>query len=481
MAPYITPFVKRNFLIPVSVFLFAGIIYSLNRIGPLFAGSIEHLEFIAISLIILMSLVIMMFWSLLGVLGGLVSFLVAMIFLYRSLTDMDPYYYSVLILVFFLSSFVGYFLYRKIHLSDQSYTVTMEKIGEDNNLITNHMKNRTAEVSAMGQKIDSLLKLKNIADKLSVALNEDEILRIVAEETYDIFGKEERVLLFMVDEEMKELNLSHVLKSDSRKSFANKRGDIFDKWVLKNMKSLLVRDVRKDFRFSVEDAGFTDDAVSLIIKPLVIESKVLGVIRIDSTLEEHFAQHELRILDIIGELAAVALENARLFAQTEELAIKDSLTGLYVHRFFMDRLDEEVKRALRSDTSFALLMIDIDNFKQFNDEYGHISGDAILHNISKILTKKASAGDTIARYGGEEFTFLALGKTRKEAVRLAESIRKEVENTPLVIRRKKCSVTVSVGVALFPEDAKLRDDIILVSDKALYKAKREGKNKVCSK
>ena len=481
MAPFITPFVKRNFLIPVSVFLFAGIIYSLNRIGPLFAGSVEHLEFIAISLIILMSLVIMMFWSLLGVLGGLVSFLVAMIFLYRSLTDMNPYYYSVLILVFFLSSFVGYFLHCKIHVSDQSYTVTMEKIGEDNNLITNHTKNRELEVSAMGQKIDSLLKLKNIADKLSVALNEDDILKIVTEETYDIFGKEERVLLFMIDEEMNEVSLSHVLKDSSRKAFANKRGDIFVKWVLKNMKSLLIKDVKKDFRFSVEDEGSTDDAVSLIIKPLIIESKILGVLRVDSTHDSHFAQHELRVLDIIGELAAVALENARLYAQTEELAIKDSLTGLYVHRFFMARLEEEVKRALMSDASFALLMLDIDDFKQFNDKHGHIAGDAILHNIGKILTKKASAGDIIARYGGEEFTFLALGKTRKQAIKLAEELRKEIENTPVVIRRRKCSVTVSVGVAVFPEDAKLKDDIILASDKALYKAKEEGKNKVCSK
>ena len=120
-----------------------------------------------------------------------------MIFLYKILTDLNPYYYSILIMVFFLSSFIGYHIYRKIHLANQSYTVTKEKIREDNNLITNHMKNRQAEVAAMGKKIDSLLKLKNIADKLSLALSDQEIMEIVAKETFEIFGEDsvEAILL----------------------------------------------------------------------------------------------------------------------------------------------------------------------------------------------------------------------------------------------------------------------------------------------
>ncbi|HPN72782.1 MAG TPA: GGDEF domain-containing protein, partial [Candidatus Omnitrophota bacterium] len=194
-----------------------------------------------------------------------------------------------------------------------------------------------------------------------------------------------------------------------------------------------------------------------------------------------FTAHELRMLDIIGDLAAVAMENARLYRKTEDLAIRDSLTGLYVHRYFMERLDEEVKRALRSGSSFALLMLDIDNFKTFNDEYGHMTGDVILHNIGSILKSKASAGDTVARYGGEEFAFLALNADRESAVKIAEEIRARVQETPVTVRRKKCSVTVSIGVSVFPEDARLKDDIIMEADRALYRAKNKGKNRVCSK
>lgn len=475
-----TPFTKRNLLRIGSAVLFVGLLYALRAFGPALKGRIQHLEIISISLMVMVSLVVMLFWSTMGVVGGLVSFLVAMIFLYGPLTDLNPYYYSVLIMAFFLSSFTGYYFHRKINLSNQDYTVTTEKIEEDTNLITNHLKTRSAEITAMSEKVNALLKLKNITDKLSLSLSDDQIVRTVTEETYNIFGGDNRVLLFMLERSHNELNLACTSKRASRKPFVNKRGGIFDRWALKNMKNLLVKDLRKDFRFSVGDDEFQDDATSLIIKPLVISGDVLGVLRVDSPEEAVFEQHELRILDIIGELAAVALENARLYRRTEELATKDSLTGLYVHRHFMERLEEEVKRALHSGGTFSLLMMDIDNFKDFNDRYGHISGDAILKNIGNILRSKVSAGDVIARYGGEEFAFLALNCDKKKAVRLAEEIRKEVQERPVILRRKKCFVTLSVGVAYFPEDARLRKDIIWEADKRLYQAKSKGKNRVCS-
>ena len=476
-----TPFTKRNLLIPVSVILFAGLLCILNRLVPSLGSQVQHLDLIAISLMIMVSLVIMLFWSSLGVFGGLASFLIAMIFLYRSLTDLNTYYYSVLIMAFFFSSFIGYHAYRKINVSSQKYTVKMERIREDTNLIRNHRRNREAEVLAMAKKIEDLLKLKNIADKLSLSLSNEEIIKIVSEGTFDIYGGDNRILLFTVDEAHNELNLSCTSKAKERGAYIMKKGGIFDRWALKNMKSLLVKDVKKDFRFSVSGEEAKDDSTSLIIKPLMIESTVLGILRVDSPRESVFIQHELRILDIIGELAAVALQNARLYRRTEELAIRDSLTGLYVHRYFMERLEEEVKRALRSDSSFAFLMLDIDDFKGFNDKHGHIAGDAILKNIGRILKSKASAGDIVARYGGEEFAFLALNCGRKKGIKLAGDIRKEIQASPVVLRRQKCSVTVSAGVAIFPEDARLREDIIWEADRYLYKAKAKGKNAICSK
>ncbi|MFH1879097.1 MAG: sensor domain-containing diguanylate cyclase [Candidatus Omnitrophota bacterium] len=465
----------------MAAVLFIGLLYFLVNGVPALKSSVEHLGFIVISLLIAMSLVIMLFWASLGVLGGMGSFLIAMIFLYKPLTDLNPYYYSVLILAFFLNSFAGYYISRKISVSNQDYTVTMEKIHEDTNLISNHHRNREAEVEAMGKKVDSLLYIKDIADSLSISLSEDEVVRIVGDKTLELFGEGKRVLLYMLDEPHKELNLAFSAKDRNRQAVSMKKGGIFDRWVLKNVKSLLVKDVRKDYRFSVDDEESKEDFISLISKPLIIEGNVLGILRVDSTRESAFGQHELRLLDIIGQLTAVAIENARLYKQTEELAIKDGLTGLYVRRHFMERLEEEVKRALRSDRSFALLMIDIDNFKSFNDEHGHISGDEALRNIGKIMVNKMSAGDMVGRYGGEEFVFLALNHDRKTAVKFADEIRKEIMNTPIILRREKRFVTVSIGVAVFPQDARLREDIIWEADRCLYEAKSKGKNIVCAK
>jgi len=432
-------------------------------------------------MMMLMSVSIMLFWTVLGVLAGLVSFLVSMIFLYKPLTGLNSYYYSVLIGAFFVNSFIGYYFSKKINVARQDYTVTTEKVAEDINLIKNHLNNRQAEVSAMGEKIVNLLRLKNISDSLSISLSEEEIIEIVSDETFRIFGGDTRILLFVSGKESQEVNLVATRKNDTRKSFAIKKGGIFDRWTVKNMKSLLVRDVRKDFRFSVDPLEGEDDAISLMIKPLVIENRVLGVLRVDSIREAAFEQYELRILDIIGELTAVAFENARLYRKTEDLAIRDSLTRLYVHRYFMERMEEEVKRALHSNSTFALIMMDIDNFKEFNDKHGHIPGDAVLRKVGNVLLGKVSAGDIVCRYGGEEFSFLLLNGNREEGLKLAEEIRTKIESTPIVLRREKCNITISAGVAVFPEDGRLREDLIWEADKYLYEAKEKSKNRVCTK
>ncbi|MBD3426372.1 MAG: diguanylate cyclase [Candidatus Omnitrophica bacterium] len=479
-----TPFTKRNLLVPVSVILFTGLLYLLIEVVPALRGYIQHLEFIVLGIMIMMSLVIMFFWVSTGVLGGLSSFLIAMIFLYKPLTALNPYYYSVLILAFFINSFTGYYISRKINVSNQGYTVTMEKVQEDINLITNHMNSRRAEVAAMAEKVNSLLGLKNIADNLSSSLSEDEIVKLTVKKTLEMFGGEKgekRVLLYMVDEAHNELNLAYALKGRKRAPTSMKKGGIFDRWVMKNVKSLLVRDIGKDFRFSVENEEAEEDFISLISKPLIIEGNVMGLLRVDSPEQSAFGQHELRILDIIGELGAVAMENARLYRQTEELAIRDSLTGLFVRRYFMERMQGELKRTLLGNRQLALLMIDIDDFKDFNDQHGHIAGDAVLKNIGRILLSKASPGDIVGRYGGEEFVFLSLNSGREEAEQLAEDLRREIEKKPIVLRREKQFVTVSIGVAMFPEDAKLKDDIIWEADKRLYGAKAKGKNQVCSR
>jgi len=475
------PFVKRNLLIPAAFILFAGVLYGLIFLVPALKNSIQHLELIIISLLIMLSVAVMLFWVTMGAFGGLASFLLAMILIYRPLIALNPYYYNVLILAFILNSFYGNHFFRAMNKENQDHAVAMEKVREDTNLIQNHFEARTAEISAMENKVDSLLKLKSIADDLSLSFSTEEVVKVTSEKTFDKFQGDIRVSFFLVDEKTKELSIYNTVKTDKRKPVVMKKGGIFERWVIKNVQGLLIKDATKDYRFSMSGDETADDFISLISKPLVSEGNVIGVLRVDSPLEEAFTQHELRVLDIIGELAAVALKNAKLYKTTEELAIRDGLTGLYVHRYFMEYFEEEVKRGLHSGGTFAVIMLDIDDFKKFNDMYGHIAGDLMLKKVSRILESKASAGDIVCRYGGEEFAFISLNKTKKQAMRLAEEIKEEIEKSPISIRREMRGITVSVGISMFPEDAKLREDLLWEADRCLYKAKAEGKNRVCSK
>jgi diguanylate cyclase (GGDEF)-like protein len=218
----------------------------------------------------------------------------------------------------------------------------------------------------------------------------------------------------------------------------------------------------------------------LIEVPLVSENKVMGVLRMDSQKEFAYTQDDLRLLDIIANLGAVAIQNSVLYSRTQELAIRDSLTGLKVRRFFMESFHREVKRAARKREQLSFLMLDIDHFKDYNDKYGHASGDLILKFIAKTISDLLEEPDVASRYGGEELAVLLWRKSKKEAHAKADKIRQLIKGRPLTLRNYEANVTVSIGVSTYPEDAATEDELIRIADMRLYKAKAEGRDRVCS-
>jgi diguanylate cyclase (GGDEF)-like protein len=164
----------------------------------------------------------------------------------------------------------------------------------------------------------------------------------------------------------------------------------------------------------------------------------------------------------------------------EHLSINDRLTTLYNYSYFVDRLQEEVKRADRYHTSLSLIMIDIDHFKEFNDTFGHFKGNLLLSKLAKSIKQQVREIDTVARYGGEEFAAL-LPNAGDEAIRVAERIRKAVEEMEFEgdALQPKAKKTISVGVAIYPNDADDDTGFIVKADEALYWAKASGRNKVC--
>jgi len=268
-------------------------------------------------------------------------------------------------------------------------------------------------------------------------------------------------------------------KQDQSAEVKHPNGDLFDLWVVKNRRSLFINDTHQDFRFDVKEVAQRASLRSLIIAPLLHEGRVMGTLRINSKKVETFSNDDLRLLDTISVLTSSGLSNAMLYERTEELAIRDSLTDLYVRRYFFERLKEEHRRTLIGKRPLTVLMCDLDHFKACNNRYGHGAGDLMLVHFAKILRASFQHG-IVARYGGEEFCVLLPETQKKDGMAAAEKLRQNVERDPFTIRREKLGMTVSVGVANCPDDTLEHETLVQMADQALYQAKRAGRNQVCS-
>jgi diguanylate cyclase (GGDEF)-like protein len=161
------------------------------------------------------------------------------------------------------------------------------------------------------------------------------------------------------------------------------------------------------------------------------------------------------------------------------MSITDSLTEVSTRRHFLERFFEEVRRSMRHKANLSLLMLDLDHFKEKNDKFGHLVGDVILKEVAKVLKSSLREIDIIARYGGEEFTIVLTGTGREGAFQVAGRIRQDIEGVIFRAYDEVVSTTVSIGVAVFPDDGVDVDSLLEASDRALYKAKETGRNKVC--
>ena len=222
-------------------------------------------------------------------------------------------------------------------------------------------------------------------------------------------------------------------------------------------------------------------STSFMSVPLVLRGDVIGVISVADPDEERFSRIALRNLRALAYIASLAvdranaLEEARAYAR---VAAVDPLTGLFNRRYFLSRLHEEVERARRQSSALAVLMIDIDNFKQLNDQLGHGVGDAVLRGAGDVLRRSVRSFDVCARFGGDEFAILMPGSGSQSARQIAERIRGGIEDSrpPGGPWADDLRVSASVGLATF--SGTTADDLIERADRALYIAKRAGKNRV---
>ncbi|HVM32550.1 MAG TPA: sensor domain-containing diguanylate cyclase [bacterium] len=251
-------------------------------------------------------------------------------------------------------------------------------------------------------------------------------------------------------------------------------------WVQANRKPIRYTRGQKD-RSLVSFArreGMLGSIQSFLMVPLIAGGDLLGVIRLNSHQSDAYQEYDQDVLSTLANQTSMAIKNAVAADQIRNLAERDGLTGLYNHRFFQERLEEELAKADRYNKDLGFLLMDVDHFKKFNDTYGHQEGDKVLRAVAEIaqgtIRQKV---DILARYGGEEFAVI-LPETDLNAARdLAERVRRNIADHAFESENKTSyKVTVSIGVSTYPFDAREQSKLIQAADEGLYESKRRGRN-----
>ena len=326
------------------------------------------------------------------------------------------------------------------------------------------------------QRMRELNTLFEISNAVNLFTDSEELLKFVLTHAIEALSAE-RGSIMLLDDSTDELVIK-VATGGRYRVFAGtpvKLGNGICGQVAKCGSGIICNDGFKDPRFKNFGSLMpVEDISSLLCSPLKFKDGIIGVINIVNKRNgQQFMDNDLSLLNLIASQAAVTIENNKLY----ELSITDGMTRLFVHRYFQARLTEELLRARRYGLTMSLIMIDIDNFKKFNDTYGHQVGDQVIQKVAQTIRDMVRIGiDVPCRYGGEEMAVIFPETRAEESFQTAERIREKIASLRVPHPSGDLQITVSIGVASYPVHAHDRESLIKVADKALYISKGSGKN-----
>ncbi len=329
------------------------------------------------------------------------------------------------------------------------------------NILLNEIVQREAKETAL---------LYEVSQSLISTLDFDQLLNNILrhlKETFDFLN----LSVLLVDEEKNVLythsSITYTPEDDDRRLRIGKDG--ITGHVAETRRIYYSPDVRKDNHYVSGMEGTRSEACF----PLLVGERLIGVLDVESSEINGFAQDAIRLLASLSAQIAIAMDNARLYEETKKLSLTDPLTSLSNRRSFDIFIDAEIKRAERYRRTFVVMMADFDNFKNYNDKYGHSAGDIILQKLSKIMKEIIRDVDFLCRYGGDEFVAILPETDASFALDVAERMRKRI-----AAQRISPKITLSIGIASFPHDARDKSRLIDLADQACFEAKQRGGNRV---
>lgn len=331
-------------------------------------------------------------------------------------------------------------------------------VGIFNSLTNSHQKHQ----------VDKLTTLTRIGTAIATTLKLGEVLELALSSLVKDLGYD-RAQVYLLDDSNK---IRENMSIDFRGYFRTLEDtsnitQLFDSLLSDNKPSFLAR-------------KFSANLIAYI--PINCKGRRTGLMIVDNVFtRQPLNDYDLSFLTILADQLSTVIENSRLFERVEKLSITDSLTGLFNHRYFYERLSEEISRAGRFGNSLSLIMLDIDNFKNFNDTYGHQAGDTVLNTVSRIIQDNVRAIDVASRYGGEEIAIILPGTDIEGAIIIAERIRVSIREYELKMNQDNTvHITVSIGLVCYPVDATIKSELVRKADQALYWVKHHGKDGVCA-
>lgn len=289
------------------------------------------------------------------------------------------------------------------------------------------------------------------------------------------------VVIFLPEEKSEDLvpKFSRGIELGSFHSVIIKRQSQFFSWFSKRSDPLCIYDLDKSLKKEWITTLLWGLGVQLVCR-LVLPGGGFGIVLLGEKSEGvKYDSIDLANFEVLTNMATLALKNIKQFKIVEEISYTDSMTGLYNYRYFCKRLNEEIFRAKRFRRKLSLVIFDIDDFKVYNDSYGHQAGDAVLKQLGEFILKVVRSMDVISRYGGEEFCIIMPEADDNECVKFMERLRKSIEDHPFKdeYMEQEHHITVSLGGAIYPRDATDADRLIYCADMALLRAKSEGRNR----